>query len=104
MSLVLVRASSEPDGHLTVRPDGSVVGSGYLEIELDPVLNRTGDVWHICVDGIRNVASMFYGWRADGPSGGQSELGCGMSPLFCAHPHVEYLCYSPLWRHNGAQN
>lgn len=69
MSLILVRAASDPDGSLTVRPDGSLVGAGYLEVALDPVLNRTGDCWHVCVDGIKNVGSMCYAWRADGPSG-----------------------------------
>ena len=25
-------------------------GTGYLELALDPVTNRTGDVWHVCVE------------------------------------------------------
>ncbi len=33
--------------------------------ELDSVLNRTGDVWHIYVKDIRHGA--YYGWRIDGP-------------------------------------
>ena len=37
----------------------------YAEIELDPVVNRTGDVWHICVHGFD--LSLRYGLRLDGP-------------------------------------
>ena len=71
MSLVLVRAAVGPDGGFTAPPGspGSLVGSGYLEVALDPVLNRTGDCWHICVDGMKNIGSMCYAWRADGPAG-----------------------------------
>jgi len=41
-------------------------GSGILEIALDPVTNRTGDMWHVCVHGLKNIGLMCYGWRADG--------------------------------------
>jgi len=34
-------------------------------IDLDPVRNRTGDVWHIWVDGIRT--GQLYAYRVDGP-------------------------------------
>lgn len=72
MSLVLVRAAQEPDGSFTPAgpaSPGSLTGSGYLEVALDPVLNRTGDCWHVCVDGMKIIGSMLYAWRADGPSG-----------------------------------
>jgi hypothetical protein len=36
-----------------------------MEIALDPLLNRTGDVWHACVASLRDVSSLCYGWRAD---------------------------------------
>ncbi|HET6452373.1 MAG TPA: glycogen debranching enzyme, partial [Spirochaetia bacterium] len=35
------------------------------EIELDPHLNRTGDVWHVQVEGVG--AGAFYLYRVDGP-------------------------------------
>jgi hypothetical protein len=41
-------------------------GTGVLEIALDPVTNKTGDVWHICIHGLRSIGLMCYGWRADG--------------------------------------
>jgi len=34
-------------------------------IELDPKRNRTGDIWHIWIDGMR--PGSLYAWRADGP-------------------------------------
>ena len=34
-------------------------------IDLDPARNRTGDVWHVWVDGIR--PGQFYAYRVDGP-------------------------------------
>ena len=34
-------------------------------IRLDPRQNRTGDVWHIFVEGIKH--GQYYGWRMDGP-------------------------------------
>jgi isoamylase len=37
------------------------------EIRLDPRRNRTGDHWHIRVDGLPNT--FCYGWRVDGPKG-----------------------------------
>jgi glycogen operon protein len=35
------------------------------EIPLDPVINKTGDVWHILVKGL--PAEVLYGYRMDGP-------------------------------------
>ncbi len=37
----------------------------YIEIELDPKLNKTGDVWHIWIAGIRE--GQLYGYKVDGP-------------------------------------
>ena len=34
-------------------------------IDLDPIRNRTGDVWHVWVEGIR--PGQLYGYRVDGP-------------------------------------
>lgn len=40
--------------------------SSYLEVALDPVVNKTGDVWHIALDGLRRLDTLAYGWRAGG--------------------------------------
>jgi glycogen operon protein len=37
------------------------------EITLDPVMNRTGDHWHVLVAGLPPIFR--YGWRVDGPPG-----------------------------------
>jgi glycogen operon protein len=37
----------------------------YQTIELDPVFNRTGDIWHVWVEGIS--AGQSYAYRVDGP-------------------------------------
>lgn len=37
----------------------------YLDHMLDPVQNRTSDIWHIHIDGLR--AGAVYAWRVDGP-------------------------------------
>ena len=37
----------------------------FCEIPLDPVRNKTGDVWHVFVFGL--PAAMLYGYRVDGP-------------------------------------
>lgn len=44
-------------------PDGAA--RGFMEVALDPLLNRKGDVWHARVDGLRDLASLCWGWRAD---------------------------------------
>jgi glycogen operon protein len=33
--------------------------------DLDPAKNRTGDTWHVCVQGV--TEGLYYGWRVDGP-------------------------------------
>jgi isoamylase len=40
-------------------------GEASFEYRLDPRLNRTGDIWHVLVEGIG--AGALYLWRADGP-------------------------------------
>jgi glycogen operon protein len=37
----------------------------YETIDLDPVQNRTGDIWHIWVEGV--MAGQLYAYRVDGP-------------------------------------
>jgi isoamylase len=42
-------------------------GEIYAEIPLDPRANRTGDHWHVRVDGLPH--EFCYGYRVDGPKG-----------------------------------
>jgi glycogen operon protein len=37
----------------------------YQTIVLDPAYNRTGDIWHVWVEGV--TAGQFYNYRVDGP-------------------------------------
>ncbi|RYR47540.1 hypothetical protein Ahy_A07g033472 isoform B [Arachis hypogaea] len=41
--------------------DGSMI-----ELALDPRLNKTGDVWHICIEDLPR-SNVLYGYRIDGP-------------------------------------
>ena len=40
-------------------------GGAVAEIRLSPDVNRTGDIWHVFVEG--DVRSLRYGYKADGP-------------------------------------
>lgn len=42
--------------------------SGMVEVALDPQKNKTGDIWHICVEGLPDVG-VLYGYRIGGPHG-----------------------------------
>jgi glycogen operon protein len=44
---------------------GKDLSSSYHEIVLDPETNRTGDIWHIWIEGARE--GLQYGYRIDGP-------------------------------------
>ena len=45
--------------------DGPEDGEPRVRIDLDPAANRTGDIWHVWVDGVG--ASQLYLYRVDGP-------------------------------------
>src|SRR5262245_34496920 len=81
--LVLSRGACRPLG-ATVRPDGVNFAvfsrhahavhlvlfeegqdDPFAELPLDPALNRTGDVWHLCVHGLK--PGVLYGYRVNGP-------------------------------------
>ena len=32
---------------------------------LDVGVNRTGDTWHVCLEGLKDLDTLAYGWRAD---------------------------------------
>ncbi|CAA6664368.1 unnamed protein product [Spirodela intermedia] len=42
------------------------LGTNMIEIVLDPSKNKTGDIWHICVEGLNS--GIHYGYRIDGPN------------------------------------
>ncbi|KAL0049338.1 hypothetical protein WJX82_011691 [Trebouxia sp. C0006] len=54
MSLCLARRTSDPEAKI-----------GFLEVALDPLVNKTGDMWHVCLEGLKDVGSLCYGWRAE---------------------------------------
>ncbi|XP_073104275.1 isoamylase 3, chloroplastic isoform X4 [Elaeis guineensis] len=39
---------------------------GMVEVALDPHKNKTGDIWHVCVEGLPG-SGVLYGYRVDGP-------------------------------------
>ncbi|KAK4753414.1 hypothetical protein SAY87_022212 [Trapa incisa] len=41
-------------------------GGGTIELALDSHKNKTGDIWHICVEGLPR-SDVLYGYRVDGP-------------------------------------
>ncbi|KAG2422373.1 hypothetical protein HXX76_016097 [Chlamydomonas incerta] len=43
-----------------------LVAQSVLEVVLDPLTNRTGDVWHVCVHGLKDLETLCWAWRADG--------------------------------------
>ena len=47
-------------------------GEIHAEIPLDPLVNRTGDHWHVRVDGLPE--EFCYGYRVDGPEGQRPSL------------------------------
>ena len=49
-------------------PSGDAAATA-LEIDLPPASHRTGDVWHVRVDGLTDIATLAWGWRATGPLG-----------------------------------
>ncbi|MCO5555169.1 hypothetical protein L7F22_008712 [Adiantum nelumboides] len=42
-----------------------------IEIRLDPLTNKTGDVWHVCFENLP-LNNIVYGYRVDGPQGWES--------------------------------
>eukprot|EP00198_Chlamydomonas_reinhardtii_P002453 XP_001691789.1 isoamylase-type starch debranching enzyme [Chlamydomonas reinhardtii] len=63
LQLCLVRLEgAEPEGGA----GGPLVAQSVLEVVLDPLTNRTGDVWHVCVHGLKDLETLCWAWRADG--------------------------------------
>jgi len=45
--------------------DGTETDSQFEEYRLDPLHNKTGDIWHIWIEGVKE--GQLYGYRIDGP-------------------------------------
>jgi isoamylase len=68
------------------------VGDVYAQIPLDPRLNRTGDHWHIRVDGLPE--EFCYGYRVAGPTG----VGHRYDPTIILHdPYTRALSCGRPW-------
>ncbi|XP_019438520.1 PREDICTED: isoamylase 3, chloroplastic-like, partial [Lupinus angustifolius] len=42
------------------------LNGGIIELALDPHSNKTGDIWHICIEDLPR-SNVLYGYRIDGP-------------------------------------
>lgn len=69
-------------------------GAPVLDFRLDPVQNRTGDIWHAHVAGIGSGS--LYAWRADGPY--LPELGYRFNPnKLLIDPYAKALTGDFIW-------
>ena len=69
-------------------------GEPILDHRLDPQQNKTGDIWHIHVDGIGPGA--LYAWRTDGPY--IPEIGLRFNPnKLLIDPHAKALSGNLEW-------
>jgi glycogen operon protein len=62
------------------------------EVRLDPRIHRTGDVWHVFVEGVDSFLE--YGWRVDGPSGPLHRFD---PSKVVVDPYARVLAGSELW-------
>ncbi|KAJ9545470.1 hypothetical protein OSB04_025177 [Centaurea solstitialis] len=53
---------------LPERENDASPNAGMIELPLDPHANKTGDIWHICVQELPQ-SNVIYGYRVDGPQG-----------------------------------
>ncbi|XP_039041589.1 isoamylase 3, chloroplastic-like isoform X3 [Hibiscus syriacus] len=51
---------------LPQRGELNKLDGGMIEFSLDPRLNKTGDIWHICIEDFPR-SNVLYGYRIDGP-------------------------------------
>ena len=75
-------------------------GEAYFDQRLDPIQNRTGDIWHIHVEGLK--AGAFYAWRADGPY--MPEQGHRFNPnKILLDPYAKALTGNFIWDIDAAK-
>ncbi|XP_058221329.1 isoamylase 3, chloroplastic isoform X2 [Rhododendron vialii] len=53
---------------LPEREEHDKLDGGMVELTLDPRVNKTGDIWHICIEDLPRD-DVLYGYRVDGPRG-----------------------------------
>ncbi|KVI06832.1 Glycoside hydrolase, catalytic domain-containing protein [Cynara cardunculus var. scolymus] len=53
---------------LPERGDDASPNDGMIELKLDPHANKTGDIWHICIQELPR-SNVIYGYRVYGPQG-----------------------------------
>ncbi|KAF7141222.1 hypothetical protein RHSIM_Rhsim06G0077600 [Rhododendron simsii] len=53
---------------LPEREEHDKLDGGMVELTLDPHVNKTGDIWHICIEDLPRD-DVLYGYRVDGPRG-----------------------------------
>ncbi|RDY04554.1 Isoamylase 3, chloroplastic, partial [Mucuna pruriens] len=51
---------------LLERESIDALDGGMIELVLDPDLNKTGEIWHICIEDLPR-SNVLYGYRIDGP-------------------------------------
>jgi len=95
LTLVLIRPPQQE--HSTTI--STTVGWKVMEVALDPVLNRTGDTWHICLPGLKYLEGLYYGWRVKGDL--SWEQGHRISPdAVLLDPYAPHLAYIRRGRDN----
>lgn len=67
-----------------------------VEFPLDPSINRTGDVWHICLQGL--VPGFEYGYRVAGDPGNSSPLHRFDDKQVLLDPYARAVSGPSLWR------
>jgi glycogen operon protein len=80
--------------------DGAVDATPTRSIDLDPFRNRTGDVWHVWVAGIR--PGQLYGYRVDGPYQPTAGLRFNFNKLLL-DPFATAISRSPEWNFDAAR-
>ncbi|CAK8712689.1 Glycogen debranching enzyme GlgX [Candidatus Electronema halotolerans] len=70
--------------------------SARIDIPLDPILNKTGDIWHVTISG--PSAYLRYGWRISGPWEPKTSGLAYNSDLILLDPYTKEL-RSPRWGH-----
>ncbi|HSA15960.1 MAG TPA: glycogen debranching protein GlgX [Spirochaetota bacterium] len=86
--------SRHAEGVTLVLFHGEEPGDAFEEIELDPVINRTGDIWHIWVKGVREGRQ--YGYRISGPYDPSSGHRFNRNMLLI-DPYARSLSKNTLW-------
>ncbi len=67
-----------------------------FEIDLDPTIHKTGDVWHVLVRGI-DVSSIAYGWRFDRTPNNNPLIHRYDSSLVLLDPYADAIIGGEKW-------